>query len=348
MSALLDLDPFSARDDARFLEEMNALSTWHLAGCPDYRAVWPRWREAAGIDELPFLHAGVFKQKVWRTGGEGIAHQRTLKSSSTTQTGASMIALDERSSLLQSRSSAAILRELLGAEVRPLVILDHARSLQQRGEVSARITAAMSLRPLASEMHFLLGEPNTATSVQWSRLGEICAHHPRLLVYGFTWMLWTGWAQVDIPAEVRAQLAKTQIHFVHSGGWKKLEAARVDRARFDGALLDTVAPDSAVLDFYGLVEQVGIIYPLCREGFRHVPRWAAAVVRDPWTLEALDETPGMLQLLNSLAHGAPYHSVLTEDLGRLVPGPCPCGLAGQRFELLGRIPKSEIRGCANV
>ena len=348
MSALLDLPPFAARDDARFLEEMNALSAWHLAGCADYRAVWPRWQNAARLDELPFLHAGIFKQQVWRTDGEGIAHQRTLKSSSTTQTGASMIALDERSSALQAQSSAAILRELLGAEARPLVILDHARSLQQRGEVSARIAAAMSLRPLATEMHFLLGEPDNAASLLWQRLGDLCAQHPRLIVYGFTWMLWTAWAQGDVPPEVRAQLAKTQVHFVHSGGWKKLEAARVDRAQFDRALLATVAPDSAVLDFYGLVEQVGIIFPLCREGFRHVPRWAAALVRDPWTLDPLDDAPGMLQLLNCLAHGAPYHSVLTEDLGRLVPGECGCGRAGQRFELLGRIPKSEIRGCANV
>ena len=42
MSALLDLPPFAARDDARFLDEMNALSAWHLAGCADYRAVWPQ------------------------------------------------------------------------------------------------------------------------------------------------------------------------------------------------------------------------------------------------------------------------------------------------------------------
>jgi Acyl-protein synthetase, LuxE len=56
----------------------------------------------------------------------------------------------------------------------------------------------------------------------------------------------------------------------------------------------------------------------------------------------------MLQLLNVLAHGAPYHSVLTEDLGRLAEGQCPCGRPGRRFQLLGRVPKAELRGCANV
>jgi hypothetical protein len=52
--------------------------------------------------------------------------------------------------------------------------------------------------------------------------------------------------------------------------------------------------------------------------------------------------------MNVLALGAPYHSVLTEDLGRRVEGDCPCGRAGRRFGLLGRMAKTETRGCANV
>ena len=57
---------------------------------------------------------------------------------------------------------------------------------------------------------------------------------------------------------------------------------------------------------------------------------------------------GQLQILNRRAGGAPYHSVLTEDLGLLQAGPCPCGRPGRRFELLGRLAKAEVRGCANV
>jgi len=56
----------------------------------------------------------------------------------------------------------------------------------------------------------------------------------------------------------------------------------------------------------------------------------------------------VLQLMNTLAFGAPYHNVLTEDLGRVIEGPCQCGRSGQRFELSGRIPRTEVRGCANV
>ena len=347
MSRLLEEQPFTERDDATLLREMNELSRWHLEGCEGYRAVWPHFGEAKSFSELPFLHVGVFKHRVWRTSGDGVAHQRTLKSSSTSGT-SSQIVLDARSGVLQAQSSAAILKNLLGADRRPLLVFDDVKSLQQRGEVSARATAAMSLRPLSTEMHFLLSGSDSAQSLDWAKVRELCAMSPRLLIYGFTWMLWTGWAQGVMPEDVRAALARTQIHFVHSGGWKKLEALKVSREQFDAALLGTVAPGSGVLDFYGLVEQVGIIYPLCEAGYRHVPRWAAVLVRDPWTMQTLAGECGMLQLMNPLAFGAPYHNVLTEDMGRIVEGVCKCGRAGQRFELLGRMPKAELRGCANV
>ena len=67
--------------------------------------------------------------------------------------------------------------------------------------------------------------------------------------------------------------------------------------------------------------------------------WADVLVRDASTLASLTGEPGLLQLINVLARGAPCHSVLTEDLGRIVAGACPCGRSGTRFELLGRVPK---------
>lgn len=347
MSELLAAAPFSRRDDALLLREMNALNQWHRAGCAAYRSVWPEGEASRTLAELPFLHVGVFKHRLWSTEGEGIQHLRTLKSSSTGGA-ASQIALDSRSSALQARSSAAILEELLGVERRPLLLVEDVKSLRQRGEVGARVTAAMSLRPLSSEMQFLLGRGAAGETIDWQALLEICARNPRLLVYGFTWMLWVAWAQAEMPGEVREALARTQVQFVHSGGWKKLEASRVSRERFDSALLGTVAPGSGVLEFYGLVEQVGIIYPRCVEGYFHVPRWAAVLARDPWTLKVLAGEAGMLQLMNCLAFGAPYHNVLTEDLGIVSEGACACGREGQRFELLGRMPEAELRGCSNV
>jgi hypothetical protein len=71
------------------------------------------------------------------------------------------------------------------------------------------------------------------------------------------------------------------------------------------------------------------------------------IARDPWTLQPTTGS-GQLQLMNPLAWGAPYHSVLTEDMGHVTDSPCPCGRPGRTFVLEGRMPKAEVRGCANV
>lgn len=349
MSQLLDRAPYGPRDETLLLHELEELTRYHLKGCPHYAKIWPGWQPGHRLDELPFLHVGVFKHVELKTPVAGIHYERTLKSSATTGGTSSRIPLDTQSSQHQSRSTGAILKDFLGSAARPLMVLDSSRSLQARGEVSARIAAAMSLRPLATELFFLLEDAEDPASVNWSRLQCVLEKHEHLLVYGFTWILWQAWASATMPEAIRSLLAGKHIHFVHSGGWKRLEALKVNREEFDGRLLRGLAPGSRVLDYYGLVEQVGVIYPLCEAGARHVPVWAGVLVRDPFTLGLVVEGQrGMLQLMNTLARGGPYHNVLTEDMGWIVPGSCPCGRSGPRFELLGRMPKAEVRGCANV
>jgi hypothetical protein len=346
VSALLELAPYGPRDDARFLAEMNALTRAHLAGCEAYRRMWPAWSAAARAQELPFVHVNVFKHLDLRTEAPGIVHQRTLRSSATTGASPSRVALDAASSELQARSTRACLAGFVGERKRPLLVLDAAAALRERGGIAARVAAAMALQPFASETRFLLADANDPASLRWGEVERALAGAGEALVYGFTWILWQAWAAAAKPASVEAALAGKTLHFVHSGGWKKLAALAVERATLDARLLAGLAPASRVVDYYGLVEQVGMIYPLCSAGARHVPAWGEVLARDPHDLALVEE--GQLQLLNTLARGAPYHSVLTEDVGRVLAGPCPCGRAGRRFELLGRVPEAETRGCANV
>jgi hypothetical protein len=347
MTQLLDQPPYATRDDDTLLHELVDLTRWHLAGCEEYRRVWPAWVDAADFPSLPFLHVSGFKHVGYRTTHEGLHHHRVLTSSSTTGASPSRISLDDVSSELQSRSTTAILRDFIGDAPRPLVVLDDAQNLRKRNEVSARIAAALGLRSLTTEIHFVVNDRGATPATNWHAVASVLEHHTDIVVYGFTWMLWAAWAALDPPAEVAALLERTRVAFVHSGGWKRMEANRVDREMFDAALLRRVASGSQVVDYYGLVEQIGVVFPLCSAGVRHVPRWAYAVVRDPWTLAPTDDV-GLLQLLNPLAKGAPYHSVLTEDLAKRVSGLCACGRSGEAFELIGRLPKSEARGCADA
>jgi len=347
MTELLDLPPYGIRDEVRLLAEMNELVAHHHRGCPVYR-VMSREGDAPTIEEVAFLHVGVFKSLSLRTEGEDIIHQRDLLSSATSSGISSVISLDSSSSELQSKSVTAILADYIGDKKRPLLVLDSPRSLRGRGGISARIAAAMSLQRFAESTSFLIPDMEDIQAIEVERIISIAENHDDLIVYGFTWILWNAWGNNPAIEAIRDSLRGKRISFVHSGGWKRLESERIDRDLFDSSLLEGLHPGSKVIDYYGLVEQVGVIYPQCEHGHRHVPIWADVIVRDPWTSDSLIDEIGQIQLLNLLARGSPYHSILTEDLGIIISGACPCGRSGKRFDLIGRVPKAEIRGCANV
>ena len=109
-------------------------------------------------------------------------------------------------------------------------------------------------------------------------------------------------------------------------------------------------PAQRVIDFYGAVEQIGMPYPDCAEGYKHVPYWADVIVRRGDTLEpASTGESGLIQLVSCLPLAAPNHSVLTEDLGRIVlEDGCKCGRRGKAFLFEGRAPRAEVRGCSDV
>lgn len=348
MSQLLARPPYAERDDTVFLSELNALTAHHLRWCPPFAAIAQgHVLPAANIAELPFVHVGLFKRMSLVSQAPDSKVLRTVLSSATSGV-ASRVQLDEKSSQFQANSSQAILADFIGAQQRQLLVLDSAQSLRSRHEFGARIMAAMSLKPFATAVFFLLKDAGSPDGFSVTQLE--CALKPGgdLIVYGFSWILWQAWVGTHIPADLRQELSHRKIAFVHSGGWKKLEDQKVDHATFDAALLGGAAAGSVVVDYYGLVEQMGIVFPMCEYGSRHVPRWASVLVRDSWTHAPLESDAGQLQLINTISFGSPCHSVLTEDMGQLLPGDCPCGRKGQRFTLLGRVPKAELRGCANV
>ena len=347
MSELLKLKPFGPRADDILISELNELVGYHLSGCPAYSSIIGRYHPIKQIEDLPFIHVGLFKHMDLRTTVTGVKHGRILHSSSTSGIN-SKIVLDDKSSALQADSSKKILGDFIGDDARPLLVLDSLKSLIQRGAMSARIAASMSLKPLSSEIHFLLKQTDDPESMKWEVLMEVLRKNDAILVYGFSWILWLAWGKQELPKDVIKALEGKKITFIHSGGWKKLTNIKVDHDQFDSGLLKNLHPDSRVVDYYGLVEQVGVVYPMCESGYRHPPVWADVLVRDSFTLEPVVNRAGQLQLINGLAWGAPYHSVYTEDIAVIIPGECACSRSGKRFKLLGRMPKSEVRGCANV
>lgn len=341
-------DPYEFREEAILLQKLNDLTRHHYQWCQSYQNLFSDGPAIADcIEDVPYVHVGLFKRMNMSTLAPESKVVRTVLSSSTSGV-SSRVSLDERSSIEQASSAQAILASFIGSEKRPLLILDSAASLRRRDDFSARIMAALSLKPFASEIFFLLKDAQDPKSFNAEQLACALKQSDSLIVYGFSWMMWLGWAQQVLSESLKKELANKTVHFIHSGGWKKLEDIRVERTQFDSQLLSSSGAGSKVVDYYGLVEQMGVIYPLCEYGARHIPKWADVLIRDSWTGNVMKDGVGQIQLLNSISYGSPCHSVLTEDMGRILKGTCKCGRTGPIFELVGRVPKAEIRGCANV
>ena len=123
MKDILQAPPYGERDDARFLSELNALTQHHVNGCPEYSNLYGHLPEADNLEEVPFLHVGLFKHVEFKTSSQNIHHERMLLSSGTSGQ-SSMIHLDEVSSSYQAQSSSAILKNFVGEKKRPLLIID--------------------------------------------------------------------------------------------------------------------------------------------------------------------------------------------------------------------------------
>jgi len=99
-----------------------------------------------------------------------------------------------------------------------------------------------------------------------------------------------------------------------------------------------------VRDIYGFTEQLGVIYPDDEAGIKQVPVYSEVLVRDPRTLECVpDGEIGLLEFVSPIPHGYPGVAILLDDLGRIVSRK-----EGIGFEVIGRAPKSETRGCGDT
>jgi hypothetical protein len=246
----------------------------------------------------------------------------------------------------------SIVRDFIGSDRRPYLVVDIPGFQGSDGDLGARGAAIQGLQPFASLTNYCLslGEHGDL-KLDLNRLEEFAQNHrdKEVLVYGFTFILWNQLVKPLAAAGMQLNLPKARI--LHSGGWKRLQAEAVEKTVFNEQLAQVFgcSPDR-IIDFYGMVETVGVIYPDCSAGNKHGPVFGDVIVRDPLTLEPVAAgKDGIVQVCNVLPTSFPGHLLLTEDMGQVLAyDGCPCGRRGISFRFAGRIPKAELRGCGNL
>jgi hypothetical protein len=318
----------------RFLER--------LGGDPD------GWQTTTHVPPLPlamfklFTLAAVPPEKI----------VRELHSSSTTGQQPSRIVLDKTTAFRQARALASVLKEHVGGQRRPLLVLDAPEVVGEGDSLTARGAAVRGVANFGSEVAFAMRRlPSGDLEPDWGRIDAFFAKHQDgpVLLFGFTFIVWTRFVVEAEHTGRRFRAGRALL--LHSGGWKKLQAQAVSKeelTRRTSAVLG--CPEQNILDFYGMVEQVGTVFVDCEAGSKHAPAFGDVILRRPGSLDAVatGET-GIIEVLSVLPASYPGHALITEDQGVLVGvDDCPCGRKGRYFRFTSRIERAEVRGCGDV
>jgi hypothetical protein len=277
--------------------------------------------------------------------------KRTLTSSATTSQLPSRVVLDAPTARRMTKGIVTIVREFIGPSRRPYLVVD-TPDFMGGSALGARGAAIQGLQPFSSQTTYCLNlNAQGNLTLDQGKLREFTENQEgaEVLVYGFTFILWNHLVKPLLAEGICLNLPKARI--LHSGGWKRLQDQAVEKTVFNEHLARVFGctPD-CVIDFYGMVESVGVIFPDCSEGNKHGPAFGDVIVRNPLTLEPVAEGEhGIVQVCSILPTSFPGNLLLTEDMAQVIAyDGCPCGRRGISFRFAGRIPKAEVRGCGNI
>lgn len=322
-------------------------------GFQNYVEHWPiNFRDARDIADLPYLPVGVFKATPPLSLVAPNEVKRTLTSSATTGQVPSRVVLDAITARRMAKGALTIVRDFIGSARRPYLVIDTPENLAAQGQIGARGAAIQALRSFATEIVCCLRPGGASDSeLELDRLLSCAAKWKdnEVLVYGFTYVIWTQLVQPLKRQGITLDLPNVRV--LHSGGWKRLEQQSVTREAFNRDVAAVFGSSAnRIIDYYGMVENVGVIYPDCENGNKHVPAFADVIVRDPLTLAPLGPgRKGLIQVCSVLPTSFPGFLLLTEDTAEVISEEgCSCGRKGPSFRFAGRVPKAEVRGCGNL
>ncbi len=300
------------------------------------------------LSDIPPLPVNLFKKHVF----ELVSKKdiiRTLTSSGTTSQIKSKIDLDKKTAFRQTSAYSSILKNYLGTSRKPLLVIDtpQVNDPKLKG-LSARGAAIRGIIPFGKNVTYVL-EGSEKLKLNLESLENFVKENngQEIIMFGFTYIIWSIFYK-----ELKKLKKKYDIKFtiIHSGGWKKLTSEKVDKKHFTKELKNMLGQDSQVLDMYGLVEQLGVVFIDCDKGHKHCPNFADIIIRNPLTLEEVKENEiGLIEIISVLPNSYPGQALLTEDIGLFLgKDSCECGRKGKYFKFVSRVEKSEPRGCGDT
>ena len=331
------------------LHAMQELTEWHKQHCTPYQ----RYLDAIGynaaqvkvLEDVPFLPIRTFKELQLKSIPDDSVF-KVMMSSGTSGQKQSRIYLDRKTAVLQQKVLLRLLGDFIGNRRLPMLVIDSEAMIKDRRNFTTRGATIMGLEFAARRMIFALDDE---MQLREDVLNEFIQTYggDKFIIFGFTFMVWQHLFQRLKQMGRTADLSNG--YLLTAGGWKKLVNLQISNVDFKKTGRE-ICGITHYVDHYGMAEQTGCIYAECEYGHLHASIYSDVIIRRyrDFSPCAMGEK-GFIQLLSTLPHSYPGHSILTEDEG-IIEGEddCPCGRKGKYIRILGRVKQAEIRGCSDT
>lgn len=332
--------------ESLYLPYLNELTDYHRHQCPPYNHALQifNYKKATTLSEIPFIPISIFKNMTLKSIPEKDIF-KIITSSGTSGQAVSHIYLDQKNAQIQQQVLCVLGQQILGSKRLPMLIIDTPEVLTNRKSFNARSAAILGFSLFAKKKYFAL---HPDLSLNMDVLNEIKQYATQpFFIFGFTFMIWRYFYEALHQCQYTLDLSNAIL--IHGGGWKKMSHIAVSPNTFKTNLQNQTQLRH-IYNYYGMAEQTGCIYIECEYGHLHASIFSDIIIRHPQTfVPCKTNETGIIQVLTPLATAYPGHSILTEDRGILLGiDDCPCGRKGKYFNVLGRIPHTELRGCSDV
>ena len=349
---ILENGPFAVSKHEKnglFCEKLQELTAYHRSNCPEYgnmmSAISFEEKSAQDMADFPFLPVRLFKELSLKSVPDKDVF-KVMTSSGTSGQQVSKIYLDRDTASNQQKTLAKIVTAFTGTDRLPMLIIDCPSVVKNRAMFSARGAGILGFSIFGRKRLYAL---NDDMELQVDLIREYLEENKdkRILVFGFTFMIWQHFYKTLKNLGVKLDLSNAIM--IHGGGWKKLVQEEVAPNQFNEEIR-TVCGIRQVVNYYGMVEQTGCIYMECECGHLHASTYSDVFVRRAKDFSVADfGEKGIIQVISLLPRSYPGHSLLTEDEGVVLGvDDCPCGRKGKYFKVLGRIKNAELRGCSDT
>ena len=326
-----------------FLKNLKKLHNYHQKNSKEYLNLSKTLFKSNmnKIENFPFLHVQMFKEKNLKSLPNNV-NVKTFNSSGTSGKKLSMINIDMKTSLLQSKTLSRILLSVLKEKVDKIYFIDSETTLKTM-QNSARGAAILGFKQIANSSEFIL---DSEYKIKKNIIKKIITDKKKICFFGFTSLVWLNF--LNFLKKNKIFLKKKDTILFHGGGWKKIEKNKVSRSKFNLECKNYIGSNK-IYNYYGMIEQTGSIFLECEYGLYHPSIFSEIIIRDENMMPCKPGKVGIIQVCSLLPLSYPGHSILTEDLGVISEiDTCKCGRKGKAFKVLNRIKDSEVRGCSDV